>query len=109
MDKMVKKVAIYSMVGLMQLGLAVSVIEASPRGQEPPRQEQRDDKRQHEQERERRIQEENERHEREMRRRDHESEHEWHERQRQEKERHDKAIKAITGLILHILENADKD
>ncbi|TWH44967.1 hypothetical protein [Sporomusa sp. KB1] len=109
MNKMAKKVIIFSMVGLLQFGLGVSVIEAAHRQSEPPRQEQGDDRQQQDQERERRIQKENERHEREMRRRDHESEREWHERQERERERHDKALATIAGLILGIIASGNNN
>ena len=84
MKNIVKKLVIYSMVGIMQLGLGASVIEASPRDNDhhDQRYEQRERDRGH------RIKEENRRHEQEMRRHHHESEREWRERQHREIERH---------------------
>ncbi|MBP2663346.1 MAG: hypothetical protein H6Q71_1294 [Firmicutes bacterium] len=109
MNKMAKKVIIYSMVGLLQCGLGVSVIEAAQRQPEPPSQEQGDDRHYQDQDREKRIQEENERHEREMRRHDHESEQEWHERQERERERHDRNLETIAGLVLAIIGNSNNN
>ena len=71
MNKIAKKVIIYSMVGLLQLGFGVSVSQAAQRNPEPPPPQEQGDDRNHP-DREHRIREENERHEREMRRRDHE-------------------------------------
>jgi len=92
MNKIMKKVTVFSMIGLMQVGLGVSVIEASPfqPGSQRFEQQQRDD----------RIKAENERHEREMKRRPHESKKDWHQRQKQEKERHQKAIRDIAALLI---------
>lgn len=84
MKNVFKKIVIYSMVGVMQLGLGASVIEASPRDND--HHDQRYEERVHN--REHRIREENQRHEREMRRHHHESEREWRERQHRENERH---------------------
>ncbi len=99
MKSIVKKIAIFSMVGMMQAGLGASLIEASPLYNDAPQRIQLDDR---QREHDRRHQEENERHEREMRRRDHESEREWHDRQKQEKKRHDKALKEIAVLLIGI-------
>lgn len=78
MKSMVKKIAILSMAGMMQVGFGASLIEASPLYTERSSVQQQDD----------RNQIENERHEREMKRRPNESEREWHERQELEKQRH---------------------
>ncbi len=78
MKSMVKKIAILSMVGMMQVGLGASLIEASPLHAERSSVQQQDDRKQIE----------NERHEREMKRRPNESEREWHELQELEKQRH---------------------
>lgn len=109
MKSIAKKTITLAMIGLLQLGLVTSISEASPKHNEPPRQEQRNDKNHRDQDREQRVKEENQRHEREMRRRPHESEQEWHKRQQQERDRHDEAIRAITGAILHLIAQADKD
>lgn len=81
-----KKVIIYSMLGLMQVGMFSSVAAASPRHEEPPRFEQRNDQHQRDMERERahKIQEENKRHEKEMKRYPFESKKHWRERQKHE-------------------------
>ena len=102
MKSVFKKIVIYSMIGIMQLGLGASVIEASPRdnNHHDQRYEQRQRDRQH------RIQEENRRHEREMRRRDHEGEREWRERQDRERAHHEEVMRTIGGLaLLYILTN----
>jgi hypothetical protein len=78
MKSMVKKIAILSMAGMMQVGFGASLIEASPLHTERSSVQQQDD----------RNQIENERHEREMKRRPNESEREWHERQKLENQRH---------------------
>lgn len=102
MKNIVKKIAIFSMVGMMQIGLGASVIEASPLYNEPaPTQQQgiwkvrenpgdRFEQKRHERERA-----ENERHEREMKRRPHETKKQWHERQKHENERHQRELREI--------------
>lgn len=102
MKDIVKKVAIFSMVGMMQLGLGASVIEASPLYNEPvPMQQQNNwTVDQHhgdrfEQNRHERERAENERHEREMKRRPHETKKQWHERQKHENERHERELREI--------------
>ncbi len=97
MKNTVKKIMIYAMVGLMQVGLGTAVAAASPLYNDgSPRLVQLDDR--HDRERQ-----ENERHEREMRRRDHESEREWHERQRQENERHNNTMNEIAAGVVGFL------
>ena len=115
MKKLAKKILVYSLAGIMQVGLGVTtatVIEASPIYNDgPQRIVQLDERDYHDHERERdherrqrehdeRQREENRRHEREMRRHDHESEREWHERQREENERHDNTMHEIEAGIL---------
>jgi membrane protein involved in colicin uptake len=105
MQRIVKKVAIYSMVGLMQIGFGASIIEASPLHIDSyPVQEQYDrhdqrpdwhDRERFERERHERERIENQRHEREMRRRPHESRREWRERQHRENERHERELRMI--------------
>lgn len=125
MNCMLKKAVIYSMLGLMQVGMFSSVAAAAPvslynddsqqisylsRGHGPGHDNRRDHDRR---ERERREQErrrihnerkriENERHEREMRRRPHESRKEWRERQEREKRRHDRELRTIAALLIGI-------
>lgn len=97
MKNVVKKIAIYSMVAIMQVGLGASVIEASPVHNN--HYEQRAD-------REHRIQAENARYERAMMRHEHESEVAWHERQEREKAHHEEIMRTIGGLaLLYILTN----
>ncbi|KYZ77827.1 hypothetical protein AXX12_17345 [Anaerosporomusa subterranea] len=93
------------MVGIMQVGLGASVIEASSLHNDGPlrtvRLEQRRDnerRREHDE----RKRKENKRHESEMRRRSHESEREWHNRQERERDRHDGALREIAALLIEI-------
>lgn len=106
MKNIAKKLAILSMVGVMQLGLGASVIEASPQYKEPATMQQqqsdRNDQRQDgpqkdrsEKDRQERERIENKRHEQEMKRRPNESEKEWHERQKPEKERHEMELRKV--------------
>ncbi|CUH96844.1 hypothetical protein P22_2955 [Propionispora sp. 2/2-37] len=95
MNKLAKKVIVYSLVGIMQFGFGASVIEASPRDHHDWQAHHRYDK-----DREQRIREENRRHEREMRRRHHESEREWRERQQREKEHHEEIMRTLGGLAI---------
>lgn len=99
MKKLAKKLIIFSMVGLMQVGMFASAAEAAaPRPDDPSGFEQRDEHHHRDMERERRIREENERHEKEMKRRPHESKQHWHERQKHEMERHERAIHEIMEM-----------
>ena len=99
-----RKIIIYSMLGLMQVGMLSSVAAASPRQGEPPRFEQRyehrDDHQQRdlEKEKQQRLHEENKRHEQEMKRHPFESKKQWHERQKHENERHERAIHEIMEM-----------
>ncbi len=104
MNNVVKKLAIYSLVGAIQIGFGASVIEASPlHNNVPPMQQQynQHDNRGHNpherdrNERERRERAENQRHEQEMKRRPHETTKQWHKRQQQEKQRHERALREI--------------
>ena len=120
MKNVAKKAVIYSMVGLMQVGLFASVAEAamfnnsssqqvvqldSRNGRDHDR-DRDNDRRRHEKERRRihdeRKRVENERHEREMKRRPHESRREWRERQERERERHDRELRIIAALLIGI-------
>lgn len=102
MKSVVGKIAILSMVGMMQLGFGSSVIEASPVYNGGFQHVVQFDDR-HDQDRHERERNENERHEREMRRRDHENDREWHERQRIENERHEENIRRIAHDILELI------
>lgn len=95
MKSVAKKVLIYSMVGLMQVGLFASVTEAAVKQNEPTKYEQREGSHQGDQDKERKIREENERHEKEMKRRPNESDREWQKRQQQENERHDRELRQV--------------
>ena len=111
MKSVAKKVAIYTMVGLLQVGLFSSVAAAASgpvHNDNSHRQTylDRDDRHDRNDDRKRmhdeRKREENERHEREMKRRPHESDREWRERQEQEKERHNNALREIAALLIGI-------
>jgi hypothetical protein len=103
----VKKVAIYSMVGIMQVGFGASIIEASPLHNDASQRIVQLDNRHHDNDRQRehdrREREENQRHEREMRRHRHESEHDWHDRQERERRRHDNTMNEIKAGLIGIL------
>jgi hypothetical protein len=107
MKSIVKKVAIYSMVGIMQLGFGASVIEASPLHNDGPQRivqlDHRDHRNDRQREHDRRQREENQRHEREMRRHDHESDRDWHNRQERERQRHDNTMNEIGAGLIGIL------
>lgn len=118
MNRVVKKVAIYSMVGIMQIGFGASVIEASPLYNNPPvsayghnqdrherdrMERERHERERMERERHERERIENERHRREMQRRRHESEREWRERQERENQRHDNTMNEIKAGIIGII------
>lgn len=107
-----KKVIIYSMLGLMQVGMFSAVAAAAP-GPLHNDNSQRiayldrhdghdnrdnDRRRQHDA----RLKKENERYEKAMKRRQHESEREWRERQERENERHDQALREIAALLIGI-------
>ncbi|GBG57053.1 hypothetical protein SPFL3102_03511 [Sporomusaceae bacterium FL31] len=110
MNKVTKKIITYSMLGLMQVGIFATAVEASPRyNNNPPNTIQFDDRRDnHRDDNDRRREhddrrrEENERHEREMKRRPHESDREWHARQERERERHEQALREIAALLIGI-------
>lgn len=80
MNSTAKKIMIYSMAGIMQVGLGATVVAASPLYNDGSQQiVQLDDR--HDQE--------NIRHEREMRRHDGENDRDWHDRQDRENRRHE--------------------
>jgi hypothetical protein len=97
MKNITKKIIVYSMVGLMQVGLGTAMVAASPLHNDGPQQiVQLDRQSDHDQ----RQREENQRHEREMRRRDHESDRDWHNRQEQENQQHDNTMHEIEAGLL---------
>jgi len=104
-----KRAIVYSMLGLLQVGMFSSVAAAAPgplhndgsqRIAYLDRDDRRDDDRQHDHDERKR--QENERHEREMKRRPHEGEREWRERQEREKDRHDQNLRQIAALLIGI-------
>jgi len=99
MKSIAKKIVIFSMIGLMQVGLGASVIEASPRQDDRNQKyEQRDKDR--DKNRDRRIREEQARYEREMQRRENEREQDWKERQQREKANHEEVMRTLGGLAI---------
>jgi len=109
MNNIVKKIAIFSMVGVMQIGYGASVIEASSLQdgsvltQQYQRHRDRQEHDRYERHRHERERMENERHRREMRRRHHENYREWRERQRYEDRRHDENMRRIAHDILELI------
>ena len=104
MNNVVKKIVIFSMIGIIQIGSSASLLEASPLHNELTPQQQGGDRHdRHDQDRRERERIENERHEREMKRRPNENDREWHERQRQEKERHEENLRRIAHDILELI------
>jgi membrane protein involved in colicin uptake len=100
---LVKKIAIYSMIGMMQVGFGASVIEASPLHNGSVSVQLQSDRHDRDQDRHERERVENERHEREMRRHPNEGEREWHERQQRENERHEENLRRIAHDILDLI------
>lgn len=135
MKKITKKVIAYSLlVGIMQIGISASVLEASPKQDQKYEQRQFQDQRheqkqdqwqdkKHAQAQEREFREhqrherqeneriyrenlENERYEREMQRRDWENDQEWNDRCWQENEYHNQIIAQIArDVVLLFLED----
>lgn len=100
MNSVAKKVMIYSMAGILQLGFGASVVAASPAPDFSPVPQSYDgwhNRDRHDMERERHEREriENERHEREMRRRPNENRRDWEKRKKHENERHKRALDDI--------------
>ncbi len=95
---------IYSLAGVMQVGLGATAMAASPVHIDDSQRFVQLDNRQHDSDRQRehdeRLRQENERHEKEMQRRDHESEREWHERQERENQRHENELHDIAAFLL---------
>jgi len=100
MNRIAKKIMIYSLVGIMQLGLGASVIEASSLHNDGPQMTQLDNRHGDRDEQKR---QENERHAREMRRHHNEGEREWHERQERENRRHDNTMNEIIAGVIGIV------
>ena len=119
MKTIAKKTIIYSMVGIMQIGLVATVAEAatinngSPsrvvlldshhdRDRDGDKDRDHDRDRERQREHDRRMKAEKERHDREMRRHHGEGEREWHERQERERERHDREMREIAALLIGV-------
>ncbi len=107
MRNLTKKVMIYSMLGLMQVGLGATVgatvIEASAFNNDGSQIVQLDRRSDHDQ----RQRQENDRHQREMRRRDHENDRDWHNRQARENQQHDNTMNEIgAGLLGFVVGSA---
>jgi hypothetical protein len=110
MKNLTKKIMIFSMVGMMQIGFGAAVLEASPlHNNNSNRVIQFDDRHDQDGPRDRhddhdeRLRRENERHENEMKRRHHESDREWHERQERERQQHDDNLREIGALLIGIV------
>ena len=101
MNRMTKKLMIYSLAGMMQLGLGASVIEASPLHIDgTPGIVQLDNGHGNRDEQKR---QENNRHQREMQRHNHESDRDWHDRQQRENQRHDNTMNEILAGVVGIV------
>lgn len=108
MNSIVKKVVVFSLIGVMQVGIGMSITEASSRHNDKhhskhngKHHEQRYDRhRDHDHDREYRIKIERERHEREMRRHDHESDWQYNERMEREKEHHEEVMRTLGALAI---------
>lgn len=108
MKNITKKIMIFSMVGMMQVGFGAAVLEASPLHTEnsyrfiqfDDRHDDDDQWRQHEHDE--RLRRENERHRHEMERREHESRREWRERQERERQQHEDNLREIEALLIGI-------
>lgn len=105
MKNIVKKIVAVTLVCLMQVGLGVSITEASARHNDKHHEQRYEN---HDKDREQRIQEERDRHEREMQRREYESEREYRERQDREREHHEEIMRTLGGIaLLAIILNND--
>ncbi len=112
MNSITKKIMIYSLAGIMQLGLGAAVIEASPLHHRDNSQQivplnvkhYHHELRQRHIERARRynerIYQENEQHQWEMLQRKNETEDSWHDRQQRENWRHDDALRTIDAVLI---------
>lgn len=102
---------IYSLAGIMQVGLGAAAVAASPLlyNDNPQRIVQLDDGHHDDgqQEYNKQLREENERHEREMQRRDHESDRDYNERQRKENERHENVLRDLEIILTGIRIGSD--
>lgn len=104
MNKVVKGFVAIAMLGILQIGLVMPTLEASPRDRHdrPPH---RDDHRDHHRDKDRyhkEMQREKDRHEREMRRRPGEPHHYWEKRRHEEERRHKKEVDRIAAILIGI-------
>ena len=108
MKNLTKKIMIFSMVGMMQVGFGAAVLEASPlHNDDSHRFVQFDDRHDdgdhwRQREHDERLRRENERHRHEMERREHESRREWRERQERERQHHEDNLREIAALLIGI-------
>jgi hypothetical protein len=93
MINLTKKIIIYSMVGMIQVGLGTAVVAASPLYNDGIQGIVRlDDRQDHHDQRQR---EENRRHEQEMNRHDGENDRDWNDRQWRENQQHEQIMQDI--------------
>ena len=107
MKNLTKKIMVFSMVGMIQIGFGAAVLEASPLHNDDSHRfvqfdDRHDDDSWRQQNHDERLRKENERHEREMKRRHHESEQEWHERQERENQQHEDNLREVEALLIGI-------
>ncbi|MBP2632737.1 MAG: hypothetical protein H6Q70_3365 [Firmicutes bacterium] len=107
MKNLTKKIMIFSMVGMMQVGFGAAVLEASPLHTENSHRfvqfdDRHDDDHWRQHEHDERLRRENERHRHEMERREHESRREWRERQERERQHHEDNLREIGAFLIGI-------
>lgn len=107
MKNLTKKIMIFSMVGMMQVGFGAAVLEASPLHTEDSHRfvqfdDRHDEGHWRQREHDERLHRENERHRHEMERREHESRREWRERQERERQHHEDNLREIAALLIGI-------
>jgi hypothetical protein len=109
MKNLTKKIMIFSMVGMMQIGFGAAVLEASPLHNDGSHRFVQFDDRHDEHDRDywqhehdERLHKENERYRHEMARRHHENRWEWHERQERERQQHEDNLRGIEALLIGI-------
>ena len=110
MKNVTKKIIIYSMVGIMQVGLGTAIVAASPLHNDGSQRivqldnhgdRQFGNARQHQHDE--RLRAEHERHQRELRRHHHESDRDYYERRDRENRRHDRELHNIEAFLFGIL------
>ena len=102
MKNVAKKMMIYPLAGIMQIGSGLAIVEASPLHSTVPQQIVQLDNNDRRQEHDRRQQAENQRHEREMRRRDNENDRDWNNRRDIENSRHNDALREIEAFLIGV-------